>query len=441
VAVLTMIATTGEQAASSRSRQAGRVEHEDRQLAWRRRLGTLSSHLTPSRTVPAASSAPSSAPAVHPNLLVVITDDQGLWTLGCYGNDECKTPHLDGLASEGLLFRNFFCVSPVCSPARASMLTGRIPSQHGIHDWLAGGNTPAETDDSRLDEYLAGQSGYTDALAAAGYICGLSGKWHMGHSHKPQKGFSFWRPHTKGGGPYYDAPMVDTSSTEPAQYEESRYVTDAFTDTALEFLEERAAEPTTPWCCYVGYTAPHSPWGREHHPKHLWDKYHDSCPFESAPALGKQAAPWVRGLSIPVESEETRRAHLAGYYASIERMDHGVGRLLAWLDAHGQRENTLVVFTSEWATLHPQRRPARLPACRLPAFPVSLPTRPRFHQIIPDLLLDPLAQQWIQLRPPWRMGQGECHVPNEHVPPTPWSIIYYYIRHTLALFWTYSNNS
>lgn len=376
--------TNAEQVARSRPCQAGRGDQtgrreEDHQFASGRRLGALSSHLNPTSTVP-VSSPPSSAPGARANLLVVITDDQGLWTLGCYGNNECKTPHLDGLASEGLLFRNFFCVSPVCSPARASMLTGRIPSQHGIHDWLAGGNTPAETDDGRLDEYLAGQSGYTDALAAAGYICGLSGKWHMGHSHKPQKGFSFWRPHTKGGGPYYHAPMVDMSSSEPAQYEDPRYVTDVFTDTALEFLEERAAEPETPWCCYVGYTAPHSPWGREHHPKDLWDKYHDSCPFESAPPLGKQAAPWVRGLSIPVDSEETRRAHLAGYYASIERMDHSVGRLLAWLDAHGQREKTLVVFTSEWGTLHPHHSlpaypPASLPPC-LPAYlPASCPLR------------------------------------------------------------------
>jgi len=80
----------------------------------------------------------------RPNIVFFLADDQGAWALGCAGNAEIRTPNLDRLAAEGIRFTNFFCASPVCSPARASILTGRIPSQHGIHDWIRAGNVPNE---------------------------------------------------------------------------------------------------------------------------------------------------------------------------------------------------------------------------------------------------------------------------------------------------------
>ncbi len=75
-----------------------------------------------------------------PNILIIMSDDQGPWAMGCAGTPELLTPRLDQLATQGIRFDNFFCASPVCSPARASFLTGRIPSQHGIHDWIKSGN-------------------------------------------------------------------------------------------------------------------------------------------------------------------------------------------------------------------------------------------------------------------------------------------------------------
>lgn len=71
------------------------------------------------------------------NIVFILTDDQGPWAMGCAGNEEIRTPNLDKLAADGMRFENFFCTSPVCSPARASLLTGRIPSAHGVHDYLA----------------------------------------------------------------------------------------------------------------------------------------------------------------------------------------------------------------------------------------------------------------------------------------------------------------
>lgn len=282
----------------------------------------------------------------RPNLLVILSDDQGSWTLGCAGNRECRTPHLDRLAAGGIRCENFFCASPVCSPARASLLTGRIPSQHGVHDWIRAGDTVAAYEPERggeLVEYLAGQPGYTDFLAAAGYVCGLSGKWHLGDSHHPQKGFTFWQVHAKGGGPYYRAPMVEGDAVR----EEQGYVTDTITDQALEFLEQqRTATTDRPFYLGVHYTAPHSPWGREQHPAELWDDYHDNCPLDSVPD-GLAPPEWATSLSIPVETPEKRRAHLSGYYAAITAMDRNIGRLLDWLEANRLRENTLIFFTSD----------------------------------------------------------------------------------------------
>ena len=139
-----------------------------------------------------------------PNILFILSDDQGPWAMGCSGNPEIRTPNLDRLAASGIRFENFFCTSPVCSPSRASLITGRIPSQHGVHDWIRAGNMPGEhQQESEAIDYLAGQLAYTEILAANGYICGLSGKWHLGDSINSQKGFSHWYVHERGGGPYY----------------------------------------------------------------------------------------------------------------------------------------------------------------------------------------------------------------------------------------------
>jgi arylsulfatase A-like enzyme len=76
----------------------------------------------------------------HPNIIFILSDDQGPWAAGCYGNSEIRTPNLDRIANTGMRFDRFFCASPVCSPSRASFLTGQIPSQHGVHDWIREGN-------------------------------------------------------------------------------------------------------------------------------------------------------------------------------------------------------------------------------------------------------------------------------------------------------------
>jgi choline-sulfatase len=279
------------------------------------------------------------------NVVFILTDDQGPWAMRCAGNSEIISPNLDRLAETGIRFENFFCASPVCSPARASLLTGRIPSQHGVHDWLSAGDTIAKYEpikNGQLIEYLKGQPGYTDFLAAGGYKCGISGKWHLGDSHHRQKSFDFWKVHAKGGGPYYGAPMIK----EGKVYEEPRYVTDVITDNALQFLGNRKTDEN-PFYLSVHYTAPHSPWNRENHPEKVFDRYYKECPFDSLP-FGLAPPDWVENVGVLTPREEgKRRVSLSGYFTAIEEMDRNVGRILDWLEENDLRENTLVVFTGD----------------------------------------------------------------------------------------------
>ena len=278
------------------------------------------------------------------NVIFILTDDQGAWALGAAGNQEVLTPNLDRLAKEGIYFPDFFCASPVCSPARVSILTGMAPSQHGIHDWIRSGNLATAQcpkpflDDTGAIEYLAGLPTYTHILADNGYICGLAGKWHLGDSVQPQQGFSYWRVIPYGGSDYYGAPILRDS----VMTIEDRYLTDVITEGALEFLEEHG-QGDEPFYLGVHYTAPHSPWEHGQHPSELVELYAD-CPFATCPDEGVH--PWQIN-SAPRGVGAKRRELLSGYYASITAVDQGVGRLVAWLNAHGLAEQTLILFTGD----------------------------------------------------------------------------------------------
>ncbi len=187
-------------------------------------------------------------------------------------------------------------------------------------------------------EYLRGMTGYTDILAQAGYACGLSGKWHMGDSINPQKGFTSWFAHSGGGGPYYGAPLI----RDGAVYEEERYVSDAFTDETLAFIDAQK-DTDNPFYLSLHFTAPHSPWAPEHHPGEILDLYKD-CPFESCPDV--EVHPWQINTA-PGGKGAQRREALTGYFAAVTAMDINVGRILDKLEAEGLREDTLIFFTSD----------------------------------------------------------------------------------------------
>ena len=269
------------------------------------------------------------------NVVFILADDQGSWAMNCAGTKQLQTPNLDKLAEEGMRFENFFCTSPVCSPARASILTGRMPSFHGIHDWIRGGNL--NTNEDKPIQYLRGQVCYTDLMAEKGYNCALSGKWHLGDSINPQHGFKHWYTIGRGGCDYYQADMVEDGQVK---IEKGKYVTDIITDKAIFFLDDLARQEN-PFYLSVHYTAPHSPWDAENHPAELIAEY-DKCDFSEIPDV--LIHPWsieTAGQPIP------RHERLRGYFAAITAMDTNVGRLLKALEDKGLRENTLVIFSSD----------------------------------------------------------------------------------------------
>ena len=287
---------------------------------------------------------------MRPNFLIIMSDDQGPWALGCAGTPELETPTLDHLADEGMRFKNFFCVSPVCSPARASFLTGCIPSSHGVHDWIRSGNFKIEGGVMRLGkdrpvgygepdhptEYLEGVKGFTDYLVQDDYVCGLSGKWHLGDSGKPQKGHDFWCTHYKGGDSYNDYFIFDNSRNMTHQ---TQYVTDLFTDRALNFLDQYG-NGENPFCLSVHYTSPHTPWKREEQPEEIWSIY-EKRQFSSLPVLAPH--PWGGWNPTPQQRKES----IEGYFTTITAMDRNIGRLLSKLDEIGVTDNTVVLFTSD----------------------------------------------------------------------------------------------
>ncbi len=285
----------------------------------------------------------------RPNIVFILTDDQGAWAMGCAGNGDIETPNLDRIAERGVRFDNFFCASPVCSPARASILTGRIPSAHGVQDWIRSGNLdrdalgdkkndPYYVSEEKPIPYLDGMLCYTDVLKEQGYHCALAGKWHLGDSMNPQHGFEKWFTIGRGGCYYKKADIVENGTLTY----ESRYITNVITDKALDYLEEYAGQEE-PFYLSVHYTAPHDPWDEDQHPAEFVEKYRD-CAFTATPDLP------IHPNQIPTAPYgvgEERKRLLRGYYAAISAMDADVGRLLDALEEKGISENTIVIFMAD----------------------------------------------------------------------------------------------
>lgn len=271
----------------------------------------------------------------RPNILLFLTDDHGPWALGAYGNSEVRSPHLDRLAAAGARFANAFTPSPVCSPARACLLTGRTPSQVGIHDWIQ------EVEPLFGDrDWPAGELTLPELLAGAGYHCGLSGKWHLGRSHVTPRGFGWYF-----GLPRWQGDHIETYTYvhNGAEVTLSGNKTRFIADKALEFLAQAPAD--RPWFLQVGFIATHSPYaGQEPELVALYDgaRFADIPPY--------LPHPWRQNEGFHQREQFSRaecEARYRHYYAAVTDIDLQVGRVLAGLRATGQLENTLVIYVSD----------------------------------------------------------------------------------------------
>lgn len=205
-------------------------------------------------------------PVQRPNVLVILADDLAAWMLGCYGNKEIKTPNLDNVARGGLRFTNAFCATPICSASRATFFTGRLPRQHGIHDFLT--ERPIDNPPQGQKEappFFKSEVMISDLLAKAGYNCGYVGKWHMGDDANPGHGYKYTYTMLGGSRSYTDPEMYLNGE----KVQEKGYLAELMTNRACEFLDKQSAG--TPFFLTVGYLNPHTPYSG--HPQKYYDMY------------------------------------------------------------------------------------------------------------------------------------------------------------------------
>ena len=292
-------------------------------------------------TTPANAAVP--APVGKPNIVFLLADDLGQRDLGCYGSTFYETPHLDGLAREGVRFTDAYAACPVCSPTRASLLTGQWPQRTGITDYISlpRWNQPEKW----LRNTILLPAPYTDRLAldaptlakalkAAGYATFFAGKWHLGPEGwwPENQGFGHNVGGNESGGPYggnkYFSPYGNPRLPDgpPGEHLPDRVATET-----AQFI---AANRDRPFFVYLSFYSVHTPlMARED----LRKKYE-----------GKRAR---LGLTEKWGREDTRDVRLvqdhAVYAGMVEAMDLAVGKVLAKLDELGLKQNTLVLFTSD----------------------------------------------------------------------------------------------
>jgi len=322
----------------------------------------------------AAESISSQETKNKPNIILIMADDMGFSDLGCYGS-EIRTPNLDMLAKGGIRFTQFYNAARCC-PTRASLLTGLYPHQAGI-----GGMTNGKGDINKTGPY----QGYlndecvtiAEVLKTAGYTTLMSGKWHVGESrpHWPtDRGFDRYYGLISGAANYFDITNVgrkgivrrfaiDDKPHIPSK--ENFYITDAFTDNAVSFLESYGRNDK-PFFLYVGYTAPHWPLHAlpediaRYKGKYLdgWDALRKQrhkrmlqmgIVDEKWPLTPRDdgAVPWDQ-----VQDKELMALKMAVYAAQIDRMDQGIGKIIRKLKDLGKDDNTLVLFLSDNGGCH-----------------------------------------------------------------------------------------
>jgi arylsulfatase A-like enzyme len=273
-----------------------------------------------SGSAPASPPAAAAAPGRRLNVVSIVTDDQGSWGMGAYGNPDARTPTLDRLAREGVLFRNAFVTTPVCSPSRAGFLTGRYGTELGIRDWIS-------PDEAAGGLGLPpGTPTWPALLREAGWRTALVGKWHLGRgprSHPSAFGIERFFGFLDGG----NAPIDPTLEVEGRERTLEGSLPDLLADEAVRFVTESLDQP---FALLLHFRAPHLPYG--------------PVPEVDAAALRDvdPAVPDVRGLDREQVKRWTR-----DHLASIHSVDRNVGRLLGALDHLGLRERTVVLFTSD----------------------------------------------------------------------------------------------
>ncbi len=301
----------------------------------------------------------------RPNIVIIMADDMGFSDLGCYGG-EIKTPNLDALAADGLRFRQFYNAGRCC-PTRASLLTGLYAHQAGVGHMIRDRGRPS------YQGYLNDNCvTIAEVLKTAGYSTMMSGKWHVGENrpHWPlDRGFDEYFGLISGGSNYFkldgarQMAFGNTPYTPPDGG--SFYMTDAFSDNAVEFLQKQGHEDN-PFFLYLAYTAPHWPL----HAKQTdidkysgkysmgWDELRKQR-YKRQQQIGLRTDNWElspRDLQVAawegMDDKPLWERRMEVYAAMVDCMDQGIGRVVEAIRELGKLENTLILFLSDNGGCH-----------------------------------------------------------------------------------------
>ncbi|HQA37891.1 MAG TPA: sulfatase [Kiritimatiellia bacterium] len=285
------------------------------------------------------------AEARRPNVLFILTDDQRWDALSLAGNRHLKTPNIDRIGREGVYFRNAFCTTSLCSPSRASILSGLYAHRHGVID--------------NFTEYPQGFRSFPMVLQGEGYDTAYIGKWHMGEDNDmPRPGFNWFVTH-KGQGKYFDTEFCFNGERRETV---KGYYTTVVTDMAETWLKRpRGGKP---WCLMIGHKAPHSFYVPEEKHARAFEAVRTPYP-ETAFMLDDKPA-WIRqrlytwhGIYGPLfdwrkrfpddapEAVKDFEAMNRAYWATLLSVDESVGRLYRLLQESGELDNTIIVFMSD----------------------------------------------------------------------------------------------
>jgi len=257
----------------------------------------------------------------RPNIILIITDDQGYGDLGYTGNPHVKSPNIDAFANESIRFNNFY-VSPVCAPTRASLMTGRYSLRTGIRDTYNGGAIMAGNEVT-----------IAEMLKQAEYKTGIFGKWHLGDSYPSRpmdQGFDESLIHLSGGmgqvGDFTTYFKGDKSYYDPVLWHNGQqeayvgYCSDIFADKAIAFIEENHKKP---FFCYLSFNAPHTP-------LQVPDKYYQMYKdIDPSSRFDNDPRPFVK--MSDKDKEDARKV-----YAMITNIDDNIGKLLRKLDDYAR---------------------------------------------------------------------------------------------------------
>ena len=285
------------------------------------------------------------AKSARPNILFMLTDDQRWDAIGLAGNKVLKTPNMDRLGKEGVYFPNAFCTTSLCSPSRASILSGLYAHNHGVVN--------------NFTEYPTELKSFPLVLQGEGYDTAYIGKWHMGeHNDEPRPGFNWFVTH-KGQGKYFDTEFnMNGKKREVVK----GYYTKVVTDMAEEWLKRPRGDK--PWCLMIGHKAPHSFYTPEEKYATAFDDVAFPYPetafmLDDKPAWIKERLHTWHGIygplfdwrkEFPDDSPEAVKHFEAmnrAYWATLLSVDDSVGRLYRLLEKSGELDNTVIVFMSD----------------------------------------------------------------------------------------------